>query len=101
VEARYSLAELKSLVESGGFKVTQVALQTALALGFDEDDIKECIVESLEATHFYKTMPSEKVPGCWQDVYKITYRATRMYVKLQIGHGGEAIIISFKADESW
>ncbi len=42
-------------------------------MGFDEEDICDCIVDFLNETHFYKAMPSERFPGLWQDVYKINY----------------------------
>ena len=55
---------------------------------------------ALNETHFYKYMPAEKVPGLWQDVYKVTYEGIRVYLKLQINFANNAIIISFKEDTS-
>ena len=57
-------------------------------------DMYDCIVNHLSETHFHKTMESEKRPGRMQDVYYITYRAIRLYVKLQVC--GDAVVISFK-----
>ena len=76
------------------------ALQGAHHMGFDEDDICDCILNSLNATHFYKTMPSEQFAGLWQDVYKINYEEHRVYLKLQIGRSGRSVVISFKEDTS-
>ena len=45
-------------------------------------------------------MPAEKIPGLWQDVYRLAYQDTRVYLKLQIGFSDESVIISFKEDES-
>jgi hypothetical protein len=45
-------------------------------------------------------MPAEKIPGLWQDVYKIHYQGVRVYLKLQIGASGHSVIISFKEDTS-
>jgi hypothetical protein len=41
-----------------------------------------------------------RVPGLWQDVYKITYMSMRIYLKIQMATDGKAIVISFKEDTS-
>lgn len=69
-------------------------------MGFDDADICDCVLIWLSASHFYKSMPAERMPGLWQDVYKLAYQGTRVYLKLQIGFSGQSIIISFKEDES-
>jgi len=74
--------------------LTIEAANTALELGFDDEDVYDCIVNNLEETHFYKTMESEKKAGLMQDVYYITYERQRLYVKLQVNV--EAVVISFK-----
>lgn len=74
--------------------LTIEAANTALELGFDDEDVYDCIVNNLEETHFYKTMESEKKAGLMQDVYYITYERRRLYVKLQVNV--EAVVISFK-----
>lgn len=71
----------------------------AFAVGFDDEDICECIREHLDGTHFYKTMAAAKRPGLMQDVYRVTYRQQPVYLKVQIV-GAVAVVISFKADES-
>src|SRR5271168_4310660 len=99
--ASYALLRCKELVKEGKYQVTVKALQTALLMGFLDEDITECIVNFLEPSHFYKTMPSEQVAGLMQDVYKITYEGKRVYLKLQINRSGHAVIVSFKEDESY
>ena len=99
VSASYPLAEIKRLIANEEFWITRVALDGALALGFDDQDIRECICDYLEGTHFYKTMVATKKAGFMQDVYRITYETVAVYLKVQIVDGN-AIIISFKADES-
>jgi hypothetical protein len=42
-------------------------------------------------------MESDKKPGLMQDVYHITYRDERLYVKLQVVV--DAVIISFKEQD--
>ena len=73
------------------------AMDAAVELGFDEEDMRDCIVNHLEETHFYKTMESEKKPGLMQDVYGITYQGERLYVKLQVVIN--AVVVSFKEQD--
>ena len=73
------------------------AMDAAVELGFDEEDMRDCIVNHLEETHFYKTMESEKKPGLMQDVYRITYQGERLYVKLQVVIN--AVVVSFKEQD--
>lgn len=97
--ATYSLEEIKQLVAGGHRYITRSSLDGAYDLGFDDQDIVECICDYLEVTHFYKTMPADKRPGLMQDVYRITYEGQPLYMKFQIVNGS-VTVISFKADES-
>jgi hypothetical protein len=97
--ATYSLALIKSLIAKGSYRITESSLTGAFALGFDDQDICECICDYLEETHLYKTMPATQKAGFMQDVYRITYETQPVYLKLQIVTG-TAVVISFKADES-
>ncbi len=99
--ASYSLLRCKELVKEGKYQVTVTALQTAVLMGFLDEDITDCIVNFLEPSHFYKTMAAEQMAGLMQDVYKITYEGKRVYLKLQINKSGHAVIVSFKEDESY
>lgn len=96
----YSLKEWQSAVQGGNYRIAVRALSDATLLGFDDENILDCCLK-LDESHFYKTMPAEKAPGLWQDVYKITYQGVRLYVKIQMSFGGNAVIISFKEDTSW
>ena len=80
----YPLGQVKGLMRDGSWIITSEAVDTAGELGFDEDDVYDCVVNHLSETHFYKTMPSEKKASCMQDVYHITYGGARLYVKLQV-----------------
>ena len=90
----YALGLIKGLMKDGSWVLTESARDTATALGFDDEDVCDCIVNHLEDTHFYKTMESEKRRGLFQDVYYITYGGFRLYVKLQINV--HAVVVSFK-----
>jgi hypothetical protein len=100
VVASYSLSVVKQLVSEGRYLITVTALETAALMGFDDESIVECIVEQLAETHFYKTMPATSVPGLMQDVYKISFEGQRVYLKLQINRSQNAVVVSFKQDES-
>jgi hypothetical protein len=81
-------------MRDGSWFMTDTALDDAGELGFDQDDVFDCIFNQLSETHFYKTMPALRIPNCMQDVYHITYAGVRIYLKLQVR--GEAVVISFK-----
>ena len=98
--AYYNLDRIKWLVREGRYRVTISARQSALAMGFDAEDVRNCILE-LDNSHFYKAMSSDQIPGLWQDVYKVGYEGWRVYLKLQICFVGEAVVISFKEDTDW
>jgi len=93
----YPLALIKGLMADGAWILRTSALDSALELGFDVDDVYDCIVVHLEDSHFYKTMESEKKKGLMQDVYYITCQDQRLYVKLQVNV--QAVVVSFKEAE--
>ena len=90
----YPLELVKGLMKDGSWVLTLEAERGAVELGFDEQDVYDCIVNELAETHFYKTMESEKRAGLMQDVYYITYQQCRIYVKVQVNV--DAVVISFK-----
>lgn len=96
----YNLDHIKQLIGAGQYRITVSALQDALAMGFGAEDICDCVLIWLDGSHFYKSMPAERIPGLWQDVYKLAYRERHVYLKLQIGFTDQSVIISFKEDES-
>lgn len=87
------------MIKAGNYLIRQPALAGATALMLDPQDIESCVLE-LEDADFYKTMPSNKISGLMQDVYRPTYSGLHLYVKLQIGTFRKAVVISFKGDES-
>jgi motility quorum-sensing regulator / GCU-specific mRNA interferase toxin len=94
----YALERIKDLVLLGRRHITATAANGAAELGFDEDDIENC-VQGLSPQDFHKTMPSETRPGTWQDVYRATWSGVPVYVKLQLAGRSEkeqAVVISFK-----
>lgn len=100
-EPTYPLERIKERFRGGKYIITTTAEMGALAIGFDDANIADCITNHLNETHFYKTMSAEKKPGLMQDVYKIRYQGQRIYLKLQINSMDEAVVVFFKEDEAW
>lgn len=101
MEPSYSLPVLRQLVSTENYRITVSALESAALMELDDADIVECILDHLNESHFYKTMPSTSVRGLMQDVYKIAFQGRRIYLKLQINASQTAVVISFKEDESF
>ena len=93
----HSLDEIQRLVQARTFVIYTPASYTALAMGFDDEDIAECIL-ALGPGDFYKTMPSIKRQGHMQDVYKTRYSDKDVYLKVDLCPG--LVVISFKEDQS-
>ncbi len=95
----FDLARVQSLASSPLSRwITGAAVKGAGELGLDEQAIIDCVL-SLDADCFYKTMPAEKRPGCWQDVYRPMFEGFALYVKVQIiGEEPDetVVVISFK-----
>ena len=82
-------SEIKNL------NITGSALRDAAALGYGREEIVE-VIQSMETDHFYKTMPSEKVPGLMQDVYRVPDGGMELYVKFTSDTVTEFKLLSFK-----
>ncbi len=99
----YNLEEVKVLIRSNRHFITRTALATAASnFDFTSNDIIQCIL-NLQSSFFYKSMPADKCPTLYQDVYKapisIKGKVRIAYIKIQIqeNHKQErAVIISFK-----
>jgi hypothetical protein len=97
-EPTYPLEDLQEAIRDGDYAITGTAFRGAAQLYLDEEDIRSCVGD-LKSGDFYKTMPSNTVPGLMQDVYKCRYHGFALYLKLQRSHGGTTVVISFKQDE--
>jgi hypothetical protein len=96
-EPTYDLHELQRLIGQGpvSSRVTNTAETGAAELNLEPEAIREAVLE-LQPGHFYKSMESDVIPGLWQDVYHMEFRGTWLYIKLQLGVDGRAIVIQFK-----
>lgn len=97
-EPTYDLQHLQQLVGQGELSrfVTVAAQRGAGDAGFADADIIAAVLE-LGHADFYKTMEAERCPGMWQDVYRLAFRGTALYIKLQLSADGRAVVIQFKA----
>jgi hypothetical protein len=92
----YDLAELLDLINNPSrLHITERAFDDAVELGFasDYDIVRQ--VSKLTNANFCYTMSSEKKPGEMQDVYKMDWDDTVLYIKLRKSPYGEGVIISF------
>jgi hypothetical protein len=75
--------------------ISHTAASDARALGFGEDQIRQCVC-GLDPSMFYKTMPATEEAGLSQDVYRAHYQEYDLYVKVQIDQHDRARVVSFK-----
>ncbi|RLB76523.1 MAG: hypothetical protein DRH06_05765 [Deltaproteobacteria bacterium] len=96
--ATHDLEYIKALLASGKYFITVDAHKGATRLGYTtEENIIERILNVIP-NQIYKTMPAQKAPlGTMQDVYHCPEEdGTEIYLKLQISHFGDSVVVSFK-----
>ena len=76
-------------------QVTTTAVRTATALGFDRSDIVATI-QTMQRSHFHKSMTSYADHRVWQDVYHVPSPAGPLYVKFTADAVAEFLLLSFK-----
>ena len=96
----HPLAAIKAqMVSLDAMNLTPSAQAGIRALGISNAQALK-VVQSLTAAVFNKTMPSEKRPGCMQDVYFPVHMGTELYVKFGDGGPfGEYVTLSFKEND--
>jgi len=92
---KYRLADLKRIVRSRRqHAFTSSAIDGIVLLGMSVQDAIDCI-DNLRMNCFYKSMPSKKDPGFFQDVYHGKHWDKEIYIKFTwYSHG--PVVISFK-----
>ena len=75
--------------------VTGSALKGAQLLGISKQQIVD-VIQTVEHSHFFKSMTSHSDPRLWQDVYYVAYRKLDIYLKFTLEHDGSELLISFK-----
>ncbi|MDB5051392.1 MAG: hypothetical protein JWO30_4463 [Fibrobacteres bacterium] len=96
-KATYDLGVIKTLIMDGPCTVTQTAVNGGVEVGYaTKEEIKERVLK-LKRTEIYKTMTADNAEKLWQDVYKTKEESgIVLYIKIQINHKNEAVIIQLK-----
>jgi motility quorum-sensing regulator / GCU-specific mRNA interferase toxin len=76
-------------------EITLSALRGARDLGIEKEGMIS-ILQSMERSHFYKSMTSFSDHRVWQDVYHVPWDQETIYVKFTAGRVTEFCLLSFK-----
>ena len=87
------LSVVKAMVDAGQVRTTRAAREGGVALGFDFDGMLAVVMELTKAD-FYKSMTTHADHRVWQDVYRATTPAAKVYLKLTVIV--DVLIVSFK-----
>lgn len=92
----YDLARIKrTFADPLTLAITRTALRDAQALGFTTAMIVE-VIQSIEPNCFYKSMTSNNDASIWQDVYRVPWKSTNLYVKFTDNGRLVLTLLSFK-----
>ena len=75
--------------------ITVAAQQSAARFGFNQIMI-QATIQSMEASHFYKSMTSHGDHKIWQDVYHVLTLAGVIYIKFTADGLTDFLVLSFK-----
>ncbi len=96
----YDLDAFKTTFSSAGrLNLTGRALRDAVALGFGRAEIVATI-QTMERSHFYKSMTSNANHQIWQDVYHVPSGVGVLYVKFTADAITEFLLLSFKEKDN-
>ncbi|MDP2795010.1 MAG: type II toxin-antitoxin system MqsR family toxin [Sulfurisoma sp.] len=87
------LSVVHTFVQQGKVRATASALAGGAVLGFDFAGIVE-VVEALTPKDFYKSMTTHADHRIWQDAYRPTTAAGKVYLKLTVID--DVLVVSFK-----
>ena len=92
----YDLKAIKTaFATAAGLKATGSAIRDAAALGFGSAEIIDT-VQSIQRTHFHKSMTSYADHRVWQNVYYVPSEVGTLYVKFTADAVTEFLLLSFK-----
>lgn len=95
-KAHYDLNEIKRLLQKAETRIiTKRSKMDAFQLGYVSVEEMVERVQKLVPTEIDKTMTSNADSTLWQDVYKTYDDDNLLYIKLQISHNHEGVIVSF------
>lgn len=92
----YDLAAIQSAFSTvDGLRATGSALRGAASLGCGRREIVK-VIQSIEHSHFHKSMTSYADHRVWQDVYHVPSELGPLYVKFTADAVAEFLLLSFK-----
>jgi motility quorum-sensing regulator / GCU-specific mRNA interferase toxin len=95
----YDLGSVRAWAASPKFAATGRALETALALGFNSEDMAT-VIQTIRREQFIKSMTSYDDHRTWQDVYHVPSEAGVLYVKFRADVVTEFLLLSFKEKDN-
>lgn len=92
----YDLAAFKAAFDDvNKLNVTGTAVRSAAAIGFGRRGIVTTI-QTMQRTHFFKSMTAYADHRIWQDVYHVPSKVGTLYVKFTADAVTEFLLLSFK-----
>lgn len=92
----YDLEAFKSAFSSeDNLKVTGTALRNAASLGFGRAEMVATL-QTMQRSHFYKSMTAQADHRVWQDVYHVPSSVGELYIKFTADTVTEFLLLSFK-----
>jgi motility quorum-sensing regulator / GCU-specific mRNA interferase toxin len=92
----YDLEAFKTAFDAEDkLQITGSALKSAAAIGFGRAEIVATI-QTMQRSHFYKSMTAYADNQLWQDVYHVPSEAGTLYVKFTADAAAEFLLLSFK-----
>ena len=92
----YDLEAFKAAASAvDNLNATGVAIKGAASLGFGRAEIVATI-QTIQRSHFYKSMTSNADYRIWQDVYHVPSESGVIYVKFTADAVTEFLLLSFK-----
>ena len=88
----YNLNQARSLVAQGDYLLTKKVTDSLRNHGYDSGETVEEVFDSLSEDGFHKTIPLDKRPDTYADVYFADYDGDRWYVKFFIEDDGGKIV---------
>jgi len=96
----YDLEAFKAVAGTlNGLNATSSAIKGAASIGFGRAEIVATI-QTMERSHFYKSMTSYADHRIWQDVYHVPSEAGVLYIKFTADAVTEFLLLSFKEKQN-
>jgi motility quorum-sensing regulator/GCU-specific mRNA interferase toxin len=89
----YDLTAFQAAVSH--IRIAKVATRSAAILGFRREEI-EATIQTMQRSHFYKSMTTYADHRVWQDVYHVPSSIGTLYIKFMADVVTEFTLLSFK-----